>query len=100
MEIRDKQSTNGMLPHLNPVNDARSNDKSPPAQPSENKDKVILSPSAREVQEAMRRVAAEPDIRSEKVAALKDQVQSGVYHFDGRKIAMKMMTEHLIDQVL
>ena len=102
MEIRAKHSTNGMLPYRNSANDARSAEKSFSALSSDikDKDKVILSPSAREVQEALRRVADEPDIRSEKVSALKDQVQDGVYHFDGRKIAMKMITEHLIDQVL
>ena len=102
MEITGKPSTNGMLPYLNSLNDARKADKHAARQLSQDKDKdkVILSPGAREVHEALRRVANEPDIRSEKVSALRDQVQSGVYHFDGRKIAMKMISEHLIDQVL
>ena len=102
MEIRDKQSPNGMLPYLNSVNDPKTAENNPvsSAKGSIDKDKVILSPGAREVQEALRIVADEPDIRSEKVAEIRDQVQNGVYHFDGRKIAMKMISEHLIDQVL
>ena len=102
MEIRDKQATTGMLPYMNSVNESRTAERKTARELSDNtdKDKVILSPGAREVQEALRRVADEPDIRTEKVSALKEQVQSGVYHFDGRKIAMKMITEHLIDQVL
>lgn len=91
-----------MLPYINSVNESRTAERKAARELSDNtdKDKVILSPGAREVQEALRRVADEPDIRTEKVSALKEQVQSGVYHFDGRKIAMKMITEHLIDQVL
>jgi negative regulator of flagellin synthesis FlgM len=102
MEITGKQSTTGMLPYLNQLNGTKTPDKHASQQLSDNndKDKVILSPGAREVQEALRRVVDEPDIRSEKVSALRGQVQSGVYHFDGRKIAMKMISEHLIDQVL
>jgi flagellar biosynthesis anti-sigma factor FlgM len=101
MEIRDKQSTGGLLPYLNPLNDARSEGKPARLLPEIiDEDKVILSPGAREVREALLRVADEPDIRSEKVSALRDQIESGVYHFDGRKIALKMISEHLIDQVL
>ena len=102
MEIRDKQSPNGMLPYLNSVKDVKTTANNPVAQPMGpiDKDKVILSPGAREVQEALRIASDEPDIRSEKVSEIKEQVQSGVYHFDGRKIAMKMISEHLIDQVL
>jgi negative regulator of flagellin synthesis FlgM len=102
MEIRDKQSPNGMLPYLNPVNDAKKAENNPLASSkgSIDTDKVILSPGAREVQEALRTAADEPEVRSEKVSEIREQVQNGVYHFDGRKIAMKMISEHLIDQVL
>ncbi len=101
MEIRDKQSTGGLLPYLNPLNDARPEGKPARLLPEIiDEDKVILSPGAREVREALLRVADEPDIRSEKVSALRDQIENGVYHFDGRKIALKMISEHLIDQVL
>ena len=91
-----------MLPYLNSVNETKTAEKHSAAQSSDNidKDKVILSPGAREVQEALRLLADEPDVRSEKVSEIKEQVESGVYHFDGRKIAMKMISEHLIDQVL
>jgi flagellar biosynthesis anti-sigma factor FlgM len=91
MEIRDKQSPNGMLPYLNSVSDVKTAENNLVAKSKGHidKDKVILSPGAREVQEALRIAADEPDIRSEKVSEIKEQVQNGVYHFDGRKIAMK-----------
>ena len=91
-----------MLPYLNSVNDVKTAENNLVAKSKGHidKDKVILSPGAREVQEALRIAADEPDIRSEKVSEIKEQVQNGVYHFDGRKIAMKMISEHLIDQVL
>lgn len=101
MEIRDNQSTVGTLPYLNPLNDGRSEGKRTRLlSETIDKDKVILSPGAREVREALQRVADEPDTRAEKVAAIREQIESGVYHFDGRKIALKMISEHLIDQVL
>ena len=63
-------------------------------------DQVVLSPAAREVQEALRQIRSLPDEYSEAVAALKEQVQRNTYPFDFRFIARKMMTEQLVNQAL
>ena len=63
-------------------------------------DQVVLSPAAREVQEALRQIRSLPDEYSEAVAALKEQVQRNTYPFDFRFIARKMMMEQLVNQAL
>ena len=59
------------------------------------KDRVELSKEAREKQfEEIRRLAdATPDVREEKVAALKRAVQDGTYRVKGKEVAKKMIKE-------
>ena len=42
-------------------------------------DKVVLSPKAKEIQEAKKLLNSLPDIREEKVAHLKKQIENGTY---------------------
>ena len=58
-------------------------------------DKVVLSPKAREIQEAKKLLNSLPDIREEKVTHLKKQIKSGTYQIKGEKIAVKMLKESL-----
>jgi negative regulator of flagellin synthesis FlgM len=52
---------------------------------------VELSPSLKEAQLINEVSAAEPDIREEKVAALKKQVDSGTYRVDSKAVADKLV---------
>ena len=63
-------------------------------------DKVILSPEAREIQDAKRQLENIPDIRSEKVGEIQRQLESGTYEVKGDQVAVKMITESLINQLL
>jgi len=63
-------------------------------------DKVVLSPKAKEVQEATKLIKELPDIREDKVAKLKEQVDQGTYRIDGKKIAFKMLKESILDELL
>jgi len=54
-------------------------------------DEVVLSPKAREIQEAKKLLNSLPDIREKKVADLKEQIENGTYHIEGAKIAIKML---------
>ena len=58
---------------------------------------VDLSPSLKEAQLINQVSAAEPDIREEKVAALKSQVDSGNYKVDTKAVADKLVDAHLED---
>lgn len=57
-------------------------------------DRVELSTRKAEIDKLKKTAEAMPDVRSEKVAALKQQVSDGTYRVDGVKVAEKML-EHL-----
>lgn len=56
-------------------------------------DKVVLSPKAREIQEARKQLEDIPDIDESRVSRISLQLETGVYKIDGRQIAEKMMQE-------
>jgi flagellar biosynthesis anti-sigma factor FlgM len=51
-----------------------------------------LAQKAREV------VAAAPEVRAEKVAALKEAIRQGAYRPDARKVALKLIKELLLEE--
>ena len=59
---------------------------------------VELSPSLKEAQLINAVSSAEPDIREEKVAALKKQVDSGTYRVDTKAVANKLV-DAFIDEI-
>ncbi|MBL7202868.1 MAG: flagellar biosynthesis anti-sigma factor FlgM [Desulfobacteraceae bacterium] len=63
-------------------------------------DKVALSPEAKQIQEAKRLLDSLPDIREDKVAEIKEQIESGAYNIDGEKIAFKMIKESILNELL
>ena len=63
-------------------------------------DKVVLSPKAKEIQEAEKYLQSVPDIREEKVAELKARIEKGEYKVEGKKIAVKMVKESLLNELL
>ena len=54
-------------------------------------DQVTLSDSARSLASAQDAVRSAPDIREQKVAAIKQQVESGTYQVSARVLARKMV---------
>ncbi len=54
---------------------------------------VVLSERAKEIQKAKDIAAAAPDVRTEKVAELKDRIEKGNYHVNSRDIADKMLKD-------
>jgi len=60
------------------------------------KDEVVLSPEARRIQEVKDLIDSLPDIREEKVAGIRAQIEAGEYQIDGEKIASKMIEESLL----
>jgi negative regulator of flagellin synthesis FlgM len=58
-------------------------------------DSVELSQNARELQKARQALQDVPDIRQDKVAALKLQIESGAYELRADKIAANMIKESL-----
>lgn len=63
------------------------------------KDEVVLSPEAKEIQKAKELLDSIPDIRKEKVAEIKAQIEDGTYEINGEQIALKMIEESLINEL-
>jgi negative regulator of flagellin synthesis FlgM len=62
-------------------------------------DKVALSPEARQIQEVKKLLDSLPDIREEKVAEIREQIENGTYSVDSEKIAFKMIREAILDEL-
>jgi negative regulator of flagellin synthesis FlgM len=60
-------------------------------------EKVNLSTTAKDVQNLSSAISKLPDVREEKVQALKDQIEKGTYKVDAGKTAEKMVGESLLD---
>jgi negative regulator of flagellin synthesis FlgM len=65
--------------------------------PAHRKDRVSLSPQARELLKAQKALAAIPDVRAEKVEEIKARIANGTYRIDSEQIADKMIRETLSD---
>lgn len=100
MEIMGKKPIDGMPRQLDGLGDIRSSERNAtrPDPQKHTGDRVILSPGAREVQEAQRMIQTMTDDASTKVAALREQIDAGLYRLDTRKTAWRMLTEHLTPQ--
>jgi len=60
---------------------------------------VNLSQASKEAQKIEEMIASEPDVREDKVADLKERIESGRYTIDHAKVADKLVNE-LIDELL
>jgi negative regulator of flagellin synthesis FlgM len=59
----------------------------------DSKDKISLSGKAKEINELKRLINDLPDMRSDRVDALKKAIDAGNYNIDSRKIAEKILEE-------
>ena len=102
MKITDNNSSLNIRNYVSNVKDNKKiDDLAKQGSPQTVKeDKVVLSPKAKEVQEATKIIKELPDIREDKVAKLKEQVDQGTYRVDGKKIAFKMLKESILDELL
>jgi len=62
-------------------------------------DRVLLSPMAKEIQMAMNQMQAIPDVRVEKVAEIKNQIEQGSYQVSSERIAHRIMAESLLNEL-
>ncbi|MFH1935491.1 MAG: flagellar biosynthesis anti-sigma factor FlgM [Pseudomonadota bacterium] len=63
-------------------------------------DKVILSHDRKKIQEAKKLMDSIPDIREEKVAKIKAQIENGTYQVEEKKLAAKIIKESLLNELL
>lgn len=62
-------------------------------------DTVVISDTAKRIQEARFQLESIPDTRSEKVAEIKRSIQDGTYKIEPDKIADKMIRESLLNDL-
>lgn len=60
-----------------------------------NSDKVVISKKALNIKDVEKELAKIPELREEKVQALKNQIQNGTYQVSARSIAAKIMNNGL-----
>ena len=101
MEITGKKPTTSLDTYIKNI-EAQKKLKQPSYQtvPVADKegDTVALSAEAKQIQAAARRLKVMPEIREEKVAYLRNQVETGTYQIDAGKIAAAMLREALSDE--
>ena len=54
-------------------------------------DRVELSTNGKEIERLKKTMQVAPDFRSDRVAQLKEQIDAGTYHVDGKDVAAKML---------
>lgn len=66
----------------------------------ESPDQIKLSSDAIAVREGVEAAKSAPDVRAERVAALRGQIKDGSYKVDSKAIAEKMIRSSLEDDIL
>ncbi|MFQ5508842.1 MAG: flagellar biosynthesis anti-sigma factor FlgM [Leptospirillia bacterium] len=62
-------------------------------------DSVAVSSQARELAAARKTVEVSPEVRTDKVEVLRDQIESGTYNVDGRVVAQAMAQNALFEAI-
>jgi negative regulator of flagellin synthesis FlgM len=63
-------------------------------------DTVVISDAAKRIQEAQKQIQTIPDVRADKVAEIRNQIESGTYEIKADEIAGKMIKESLMHDFL
>ena len=100
MEITPKDSVN-IEAYVNQVQDKDKVDATPEQQEKlqTKTDTVVLSDTAKKVQDAQQQLKEIPDVREDKVAQLKEQIENETYEMDEEKIAGKMISDALMNDL-
>jgi negative regulator of flagellin synthesis FlgM len=101
MEITPKDSVN-IEAYVNQVQDKDKVDATSeqPEKQQTKADTVVLSDTAKKVQEAQKQLESIPDIREDKVAQLKEQIENKTYKTDEEETAGKMIKEALLNDLI
>ena len=102
MKITGKNSSVNLDAYVKNIKDKEGIDASAKqdAQRVSKEDQVSLSPEVRKIQEAKELLRSVPDIREEKVAQIKAQIENGTYRVEDTKLAAKMINESLLNELL
>jgi negative regulator of flagellin synthesis FlgM len=87
----DNEKSNEKLREVHKNRDIDNKDNANKADDS--KDKISLSGEAKEINELKRLMNDLPDMRSDRIDALKKAIEAGNYNIDANKIAEKILEE-------
>jgi negative regulator of flagellin synthesis FlgM len=101
MEITPKDTVN-IEAYVSQVQDKDKAEKTAeqPEKQTAKADTVVLSDTAKQLQEAQKQLESIPDVREDKVAQIKAQIENGTYEINEEKIADKMLTDSLLNDLL
>jgi negative regulator of flagellin synthesis FlgM len=103
MKISDIHQQANTMQYVNQANSKNSPDKPQAPREAEDKsssgDKVELSVQSKEMQKVYDVLQMTPDVRDEKVSALKKSIQEGQYQVDSEAVAEKIIRESILDLV-
>ncbi len=101
MEISSKNHPVNIDAYVNQVNNKTSSRSvsEQSGKPAIKADTVDISDTAKKIQEAKSHLENIPDIREEKVAELKSQIENGTYEINADKIASKMLRDALLNDL-
>jgi len=104
MKISDIHSKNNLLENVGQANSSQTSEKSQKAGTSETRmgagDRVEFSAQSREMQKIRDILEATPEVRAEKVAALKKQIEEGTYEVKSDALADKMLYETIMELIV
>lgn len=63
-------------------------------------DKVEISGAREEIEKLKKKIESMPTTREEKIAGVREAVQSGTYKVDAQAVAKAMLKSHLLDEAL
>lgn len=95
MKISDIKNQIEYIKHVNHKSEEPAT--SAPKEKTLSKDNVVLSSRSKEMQKIYEILKETPDVRKEKIIALKQAIEEGKYKVDSQKLAEKMLTDSIID---
>ena len=98
MEIEKSQGIQ-IDAYVNQVHDKNKVDPSDkqPEKGTAKTDTVVISDAAKRIQEIRNQLDEIPDVREDKVAQLRNQIENGTYEINADKIADRIIKEGLIN---
>lgn len=103
MKVIDIRQQSNRMSDINQADSSNQAEKQRLSQKVEDKslspDKVELSAQSKEMQKIHEVLQTTPDVRAEKVAALKKRIEEGQYEVDSEALAEKMIKESILDLV-
>jgi negative regulator of flagellin synthesis FlgM len=101
MKISDLYQQSNPIQHTNENNPPKPLDKpkipKKGEDPPSSTDKVELSVQSKEINRINDILKETPEVRSEKIAALKKQIEEGKYNVDAEAVAERMIKESILD---